>query len=89
MTKDLGEEQDLAATEGTRTGQLWSELRAWLRESGAKVPQPNPEYTEAMAEQNRKEAQALKTRLEKQHAAYLDPTWQPDPTWWKSLVPGD
>jgi len=42
-----------------------------------------------MAEQNRKDAQGLKTRLEKAHAACLDPSWQPDPTWWKSLVPED
>jgi hypothetical protein len=72
-----------------RTGRLWRDLQAWLKETRGKIPKLNPEYTEGMAEQNRRDAQALKTGLEKAHAAYLDPGWQPDPTWWKSLVPQD
>ena len=32
-----------------------------------------------MGEQHRKAAEALKDRLEKSHAAYLDPDWQPNP----------
>src|SRR5208283_2642604 len=43
LIQDLGEEHDLAAAEGTCASQLWIELQAWLRETGAKVPQPNPE----------------------------------------------
>jgi len=33
------------------------------------------------------EAQALQLQLERTHAAFLNPGWQPGPTWWKSLVP--
>ena len=87
LPDDLGEQHDLAVSEIERTGQLWRELQAWLKETGAKIPQPNPDYTEAMGERNRKNAQTLETRLEHEHAAYLDPAWRPDPTWWKSLVP--
>jgi arylsulfatase A-like enzyme len=89
LPDDIGEQHDLAAREPERTAQMWAQLHAWLQETGAKIPQPNPEYTEAMGEQNRKSALALKARLEKSHAAYLNPDWQPDPTWWKSLVPKD
>lgn len=89
LPDDIGEQHDLAKQEAERTRQLWMELQAWLKETGAKIPQPNPKFTEAMAEQHQKDAQKLKVRLEKSHAAYLDPNWQPDPTWWKSLVPSD
>ncbi|TAN36769.1 MAG: DUF4976 domain-containing protein [Verrucomicrobia bacterium] len=89
LAGDIGEQHDLAQQEAARTGQLWRELQAWLKETGAKLPQPNPDFTEAMAEQHRKDALGLKARLEKAHAAYLDPHWQPNPTWWKSLVPKD
>jgi arylsulfatase A-like enzyme len=87
LPDDVGEQRDLAAREPERTGRLWTRLEAWLQETGARLPAPNPEYTAAMAEQHRADAAALKTRLEKRHAAFLDPDWQPDPTWWKSLVP--
>jgi arylsulfatase A-like enzyme len=87
LPDDSGEQHNLAAQEVERTGQLWTQLQAWLKETGASIPLPHSAFTEAMMEQNRKDAQALKARLEKSHAAYLDPGWQPDPTWWKSLVP--
>ena len=64
-------------------------VEVWLKETGAKLPQPNPEYTGAMGEQHRKDAEALKERLEKTHAAYLEPEWQPNATWWGSFVPKD
>lgn len=89
LPDDSGEQHNLAAQEVERTGQLWTQLQAWLKETGASIPLPHSAFTEAMMEQNRKDAQALKARLEKSHAAYLDPGWQPDPTWWKSLVPKD
>ena len=86
LTDDVGEQRDLAKQEAARTSALWTELQAWLKGSGAKIPQPYAGYNAAWAEQSRGAAQALKTRLEKSHAAYLDPAWQPDPSWWKSLV---
>ncbi|MCY2991528.1 MAG: sulfatase [Planctomycetota bacterium] len=89
LPDDIGEQRDLAPQEAARSAQLWAELQAWLKETGAKIPQPYPEYNAAWAEQSRKAAQAQKARLEQAHAAYLEPGWQPDPTWWKSLVPKD
>jgi len=89
LADDVGEQHDLARQEAARTAQLWTELQAWLKETNAKVPQPYPQYRAAWAAQQRTAAQALKARLETTHAAYLAPDWQPDPTWWKSLVPAD
>jgi arylsulfatase A-like enzyme len=89
LPDDIGEQHDLAKKEPDRAGGLWTELQAWLKETGAKIPQPYPGYQDAWAEQDRQAALTQKAKLETQHAAYLDPTWQPDPTWWKSLVPKD
>ena len=89
LPDDIGEQHDLANQETARTGRLWAELQAWLKETGARIPQPYPQYNQAWAERHQKANQALKVRLEQSHAAYLDAGWQPDPTWWKSLVPRD
>jgi len=89
LLDDIGEQHDLAKKESKRAGQLWTELQVWLKETGAKIPQPYPEYNEAWAEEKRQAAQTQKDRLEKEHAGYLQPGWQPNPSWWKSLVPKD
>src|SRR5699024_1859502 len=85
LSDDIGERNDLAAKEPDRTGKLWNELQAWLKETGAKIPQPNPGYRPEWAEQKRKEWQAMKGHLEKEHARYLDANWQPNATWWDSM----
>ncbi|HEU5071228.1 MAG TPA: sulfatase [Verrucomicrobiae bacterium] len=89
LATDIGERQDLAKSEPQRTAELWSELSAWLKATNAKLPQPNPDYQPAWAVQQHTAALKLKERLEKQHAEFLDPNWQPDPTWWKSLTTKD
>ncbi len=89
LATDIGEQQDVATKEIERTAQLWTELQAWLKETGAKIPQPNPNYNPAWTEQKRQAALSLKTKLEKEHANFLNPTWQPDPTWWKSQTTTD
>jgi len=89
LSTDIGEQQDLARKEAERTAQLWKELQAWLKETSAKIPKPNPDYNPDWAVQQHQAALALKERLEKEHAAYLDPDWQPNPNWWKSLQTKD
>ena len=91
LANDIGEQHDLAPAElQARAEELWAKLRAWLNETGAKLPQPNPDYDPAWAGQKEQAMQNTKRDLEKEHAAYLDPNWQPpNPTWWKSLVPND
>lgn len=89
LATDIGEQHDLAAGESQRTTALWTELQTWLKETGAKIPRPNPNYDPVWTEQKHNAAIALKNRLEKEHAEYLNPAWQPDPTWWKSLTTQD
>jgi arylsulfatase A-like enzyme len=89
LSQDIGEQHDQAVQEPTRTAQLWAELQAFLKETGAKVPRPYAAYQEVWAQQNRQAAEELKEKLEKTHSNYLRPGWQPDPTWWKSLVTND
>ena len=89
MAADIGEQHDLAAGEPERTARLWAQLQAWLKETGAKIPRPNPGYQPDWAVQQHKGVLAWKERLEKQHAEFLDPNWQPDPTWWKSMQTKD
>lgn len=87
LADDRGEQRDLAAQEPARAATLWSELQAWLQATGARLPQPFAGYQESWAAQLRQGAQAQKEKLEQTHAAYLEPDWQPDPTWWKSQAP--
>lgn len=81
---DIGETNDLAARETSRVDQLWAQLQAWLKETGAKIPQPNPAYDPAWAEQHQKAAQNQKAKLEKDQAGVLAPDWKPNANWWKS-----
>ena len=89
LAADIGERHDLTAGEPERTASLWSQLQAWLKETEAKIPQPNPDYQSAWAGQKHQAALDEEKRLEKEHAAWFEPDWQPNPTWWKSLVPKD
>jgi arylsulfatase A-like enzyme len=86
LSTDIGEKNDLAPSQPQRAAGLWAKLETWLKDTGAAIPQPNPQYQPIWGEQQRKAALELKTKLEKQHTAYLHPGWQPNPTWWKSLV---
>ena len=80
----MGEQHDLAATETNRTADLWSNLQAWLKSTGAKIPRPNPDYQQSWTDQQHQAAIKQKANLEIQHAEFLHPHWQPNPTWWKS-----
>jgi len=72
-----------------RAAQLWKELQAWLKETGAKIPTPNPDYNPAWAAQQHDAAVAEKKQLEKENAEHLNPDWQPNSDWWKSLQTKD
>jgi len=89
LASDPGEQHDLATMEAARAAKLGTELQAWLRETGALQPLPNPDYNPDWARQKREAAQDQKRKLETTHANFLKPDWQPDPTWWNSLQPKD
>lgn len=44
LVSDIGESRDLATQEPRRAAEMRSRLEAWLRETRAQIPQPNPGY---------------------------------------------
>jgi len=89
LSKDIAEENDLAAGKPELTAKMWEELQDFLGETGAKIPQPWPDYEPEMAEQNRQHSLKRKEALEKSHAGYLQPGWEPNKDWWSSQVTRD
>lgn len=89
LSKDIGERHDLAATEPERADRLWNKLQAWLNETDAKFSRQNPGYQSEWTAQKHQSWRAMKIGLEKEHAGYLKPDWQPNPTWWDSLITKD
>lgn len=87
---DPSEEIDVAFSYPARTDRMWKQLDAWLKSVDAKRPLPDPRYT---AEKNEAKYERMHTQkkasLEKQHAAMHDPDWQPNPTWYGSLISED
>lgn len=51
LGSDLGEQVDLATREPARVRELRAALAAWRRDVGARLPQPNPDFDPARADQ--------------------------------------
>lgn len=83
---DLGEKNDLASTD-EHAKILRNKLDAWLADTGALIPQPNPDFdpVERTASLEKICREGLSS-AEKQQGSFLDPTWQPDPDWWGSCA---
>jgi len=90
LENDPGEHHDLAASQADRVAALRARLDQWLHETGARFPVPDPEYdpVKAAARLQRIEHQQM-PKLEAQHAAFLEPDWEPNPDWWGSLIVRD
>ena len=87
LASDEGEQEDLSAAHPDRVAELRSALDAWLEETGAKMPVPDPEYDPQKEQARLHEIEDdLMPRLERQHAEYLDPEWKPNDDWWQSQV---
>ena len=90
LSLDPREQNDVAAGNRKRSDQMWSELKSWLDSVGAKYPLPDPRYDAAKAAAKWERVHTKqKASLEEFHAKILQPDWQPDPTWWGSLVSED
>ena len=74
---------------GARHPDVKAALRAkidrFLKETGARLPRPNPNYD---ADQAKRDEEAMRVKglaaREKQHAGYLDPNFKPNKDWWGS-----
>ena len=90
LDRDTGEKNDLAKNEDSKAKELRTALDAWLAETGALLPEKDARFDSA----RRKQQDALikskrLPQLEKQHANFLDPSFQPNPTWWGSKTTTD
>ena len=90
LRDDPGEQQDVAAANPELVGTLRSRLDRWLAETGAKFPEPDPLYDpEKEAARLRSLREEFMPKLERQHARYLDPDWEPNADWWGSQITRD
>tara|TARA_B100001123_G_scaffold213468_1_gene241049 strand:- start:5412 stop:6929 length:1518 start_codon:yes stop_codon:yes gene_type:complete len=87
LASDPGEQIDLASQHSDVAAAMRERLDAWLVETGAKLPIPDPEYdADKESERLHHLGHEFMEELEDQHAGYLDPDWQPNEDWWGSLV---
>lgn len=90
LEADPGERRDIFADHTALGESMRRCLDAWLAEVGARFPVADQEYdADKEAERMRRLQEELMPKLEAQHAAYLDPEWQPDADWWGSQVVND
>ncbi|MDG2399298.1 MAG: sulfatase [Akkermansiaceae bacterium] len=90
VKEDIGETKDLAIEHPDLVRKLSAKLTAHLTEVGAKIPQPDPRFNAGKKAQQIKSLHTKKkTQLEKQHANFLRPGYQPNKTWWGSVQTKD
>ena len=90
LAQDTGEQNDLAAGEEPRVRELHAALNTWLTTTGARIPKKDARFDSARRKQQDAAIKSQRLpRLEKQHANFLDPAFQPNPTWWGSKVTRD
>ncbi len=86
LADDMAEQHDVAAANPARVKALGQRLNAWLRETDARMPVPNPDYdAAAYAKQEIKIRDVEMPALERQAAEFLDPDFVgTNGTWWGS-----
>jgi arylsulfatase A-like enzyme len=82
---DPGERLDLAGEQPERTRELHRRLRAWLDETNARMPEPDPEFDPVQRAERLENIRSEQRRvLERRHAAYVAPDFDPGNDWWGS-----
>ena len=84
LRQDPGELHDVANKYPEVVKRLWGELKAYLDETHALFPTPNPNFDpQRYAQHQRWIRTVLLPRLERQHAAVLERNWTPSGGWWQ------
>ncbi len=91
VTRDIGEQNDLAVKQPKRVKALGERLTAWPDEVGAQMPDINPHFDAALYERQKEQIRTkTKPGLERDAAAYLEPDYVgTDGTWWGSNPSGN
>ena len=87
LNEDIGEQVNLINKESDQAKEMKKRLSSWLEETKATFPVPDPQFDSVKRNlrwENMKSSR--KISLEKQHARFLDPNYQPNKNWWGSLV---
>lgn len=87
LKDDLGEQRDVMKQHPELVGQMKAKLDAWLSETGAIMPKPDPRFSQDRFDQKLEKAktQQLK-KLEQNHEQFLSPDWKPNKDWWGSSL---
>ncbi len=87
LDNDEGERSDISGAHPDRARELRGRLYTRLEEVDAKFPIPDTDHDpEKEAARLHSLEHEFMPKLEKQHADYLDPTWQPNDDWWQSQI---
>ena len=87
LGNDIGEKNDLMDKESKRAKQMRKKLDEWLKQNKATFPKPDPQFDSTKREARWKNIKSSgKQGLEKRHASFLDPAYQPNKDWWGSSV---
>jgi arylsulfatase A-like enzyme len=90
IANDIGEQSDILSQNPEMAKQLRQKLDTWLKETDARIPQADSRFD---AEKKKAQLKSASTKqmqaLEKRHAGYLKPDYQPNKTWWDSKIPKD
>lgn len=90
LLEDPNEQQDLAQENVKKRQELSLQLMRWLDEMDANLASPDSLY-DALLRQARLDRyrEVRWPNLEKQRLEFLDPNFEPNPTWWNSKVTKD
>ena len=90
LREDIGEQNDVAKSNPAVVSELSQKLDAWLKETGAKIPLMDDRFDGVKKEKQLQQAKTTEVmKLEKQHANFLSPDFEPDKTWWDSKATKD
>ncbi|MGQ1786135.1 MULTISPECIES: sulfatase [unclassified Saccharicrinis] len=90
LTKDIGETTDLAAKYPEKVEKMGKELFDYLTQVGAKYPQHDPQYSEAVQKEYLFKLEHNKIpSLEKQRMKVLSKEFVPNADWWGSRITTD
>lgn len=84
LANDQEEQHDVAAEHPDRVKAMHAKLMAFLEETGAQFPDPNPNFSEERFAQERERTRNVTLpNLEREHAGYLQPDYVPPGGWWQ------
>lgn len=90
IRKDVGEQRDLLSSQPEMAKTLRTQLDAWLKDTGARIPAPDPRFDPGKKKTQLENMRTKrKAALEKQHANFLNPDFQPNKNWWGSKTTTD